>query len=251
MARWLGVVIFSGLIGLLVFVPIPYGSVEPWSIALFQCVVFGLSFLWCIHAIITGVWLTRTPRLFMPLMVVVAFALVQSLSWSHTTVAGVKIFNTVSADPFETWIFALRLAALIMAALLAVRFTDSAVRLTILVNTIIGIAVLSAVFGIVRLTMPPRDGFLLESLRWGNGFAQFINRNHFSFLVEPAIGLLSAMILLLRNKGHRKLIYVSALILLWAALIMSRSRGGLLAASAEITTAAAIFAYGRWSRAKR
>jgi O-antigen ligase len=239
------------LIGLLIFVPIPYGSVEPWSIAVFECWAFSLALLWCVHAIVSGGWFEGDLRLFLPLIAVVAFATIQSFTWSQTKLAGVNVFNALSADPFETWAFALRLSALTIAALLAVRFTDSTLRLNILVYTIIVVAMLSAGFGIVRIAIQHRDGFLLESLHWGGGFAQFINRNHFAFLAEPAIGLLSAMILFRRNIGHRKLIYVSALILLWAALIMSRSRGGLLAGAAQITTAALWFSYLKWTSTQR
>ena len=45
MARLLSVLIFCGLIVLIIFVPIPYGSVEPWSIATFECSVFALALL--------------------------------------------------------------------------------------------------------------------------------------------------------------------------------------------------------------
>ena len=91
-------------------------------------------------------------------------------------------------------------------------------------NALIVVALLSSVFGIARLTMQHSEGFILESLHRESGFAQFINKNHFAFLIEPAAGLLIAMILLRQNAGHRKLIYLSGLILLWAALVMSRSR---------------------------
>src|SRR5204863_4240373 len=149
---------------------------------------------------------------------------------------------------FESWIFALRLLALTLAGVVAVRFTRNSLRLTILVSAIIFIAIASAVFGIVRLTMQHTDGFVLSSLLMGGGFAQFINKNHFSFIIEPAMGLLAAMTLLRSDSGSRKLFYVSAIILLWAALVMSRSRGGVLAVTAEMIIVAVIFIYSRKSR---
>ena len=176
----------------------------------------------------------------------ITFAVLQSLTWSTSNVAGIKVFNAMSADPFESWIFALRLSALVLAAMLTVRFTETATRLSILVNAIIIVAVLSAVFGVVRLTMQHGDGFVMTSLRMGGGFAQFINKNHFAFLMEPAIGLLAAMILPRRDAGAHRLIYASALTLIWAALVMSRSRGGLLAVSMQMVVAALFFIY--WKR---
>ena len=242
-ARVLSSIIFVGLIVVLLATPIPYGSVEPWSQSVFQCSVFVLGFLWCLHGIATGTWFAGDSRLFWPLVATVAFAVLQSLSWSHTNAAGIRVANAISADPFETWIFAIRLAALVLAGVLATRFAVTPLRLRVLVNTVILIALLSAAFGIVRLTMQHGDGFLLASLPSGGGFAQFINKNHFAFLIEPAIGLLAALVLFQRDAGHRKLLYVSAIILLWAALIMSRSRGGLLAVAVQMIAVALLFTF--------
>jgi len=240
-ARVLSAIVFYGLIVLVLITPVPYGSVEPWSQAAFQCAVFALGFLWCIQAMLTGAWLAGDMRLFLPLVAASAFAILQSLSWSQLNLAGVKVGNALSADPFESWIFALRLCALALAGMLAVRFTHNYLRLTILVNAVIIAGLSSAIFGIVRLTMQHRDGFVLAWLSAGGGFAQFINKNHFAFVAEPAIGLLAAIILLSRDAGHRKLLYLSTLILLWAALVMSRSRGGLLAGSVEMIVAGLFF----------
>jgi O-antigen ligase len=240
-ARWLSAIVFYGLIVLLLAIPIPYGSVEPWSQAAFQCAVFALGFLGSIHILLTRQWLPGDLRVFLPLIATAVFAALQSFSWSQSDIAGVKVLNALSADPFESWIFALRLSALALAGILAVRFTNSHLRLRVLAHAIIFVGVASAIFGIMRRTMQHRDGFLLSSLVTGGGFAQFINKNHFAYAVEPALGLLAAMILLQKGAGHRKLLYVSALILLWAALVMSRSRGGLLAASVEMIAAALFF----------
>jgi O-antigen ligase len=244
-ARALDAIIFYSLIALLILAPLPYGSVESWAQAAVECTVFGLALLWCIHAMLTGSWSTGDLRLFFPLIALAAFAVLQSLSWSNSSIAGIKVVNAISADPFESCIFALRLLTLVVTAALAVGFTRNSSRLRILVGAIIFDAILSSVFGIARSTLQHGDGFLLASLRGGGGFAQFINKNHFAFLVEPAVGLLLAMTLLERHAGHRRLFYISALILLWAALVMSQTRGGLIAVSFQMILAAVFFLYSR------
>ncbi|HEY0350353.1 MAG TPA: O-antigen ligase family protein [Pyrinomonadaceae bacterium] len=246
--RLLDATIFYGLTGVLVFAPLPYGSVEPWWQALFECAVFALGLLWSVHATLNRSWALPDLRLFFPLIALAVLATLQSLSWSQGNIAGVRVVQALSADPFESWIFAIRVLALTAAGVMAVRFTHDSLRLTILVSAIIFIAIASAAFGIVRLTMQHTDGFVLSSLRMGGGFAQFINKNHFAFIIEPAMGLLAAMTLLRTDSGSRKLFYVSAIILLWAALVMSRSRGGVLAVTAEMIAAALIFIYSRKSR---
>lgn len=241
----LAMLIFCGLIALLMLTPIPYGAIEPWAQAAFACAVFALAFLWCVHAAFSGTWFSGELRLFLPLLATIAFAMVQSLAWSRTQIAGVSVANSVSADPFESWIFGLRLLALTLAGLLTVRFTTDSRRLAVLAHSIIFVGLASGIFGIVRLTTQHADGFVLASLRTAAGFAQFINKNHFAFLVEPAIGLLVALILSRSGAGQRKLLYISALILLWAALVLSRSRGGLVAASLQMIVGALFFVYSR------
>jgi len=233
--------IFSGLIVVIAFTAIPYGTVEPWSHAVFAAAIFSLALLWVIHGSLSGSWGQGNLKLFYPLMALVALAILQSLSWSSIDVAGLKVQNAISADPFESWVFALRLSALTLAGVLAVRFTNTRTRLSTLVHAVVLAAVISAIFGILRQAMQREYGFLLPALPWGGGFAQFINRNHFAFLVEAAMGLLMGIALLRKDRHQGLLLYLSAMLLLWVALVMSRSRGGLLAVTVEVICAVPLF----------
>jgi hypothetical protein len=94
----------------------------------------------------------------------------------------------------------------------------------------------------------PQELLLRPFPRGGRSFAQFINRNHFAFLVEAAMGLLMGIAFLRQGRHERLLVYLSAILLLWVALVLSRSRGGLLAVTVEVVCAASLFIY---SRAKR
>src|SRR4051812_28485638 len=250
--RPLDALIFYSLLLLIFLTAIPYGTVEPWSIATFECVVFLLGVLWILHGAIAGSWITGKLRIFYPLLALIVIAIIQSLSWSQADMSGIRVSNSISADAAESWSFALRLGALALAGMLAVRFTSSLFRLTFLIHTIAIVALLSAIFGVVRQTVQHDQGFILSYLAWGGGFAQFINKNHFSFLIEAAVGLLLGITLLRRDRRERLPVYVSAIILLWAALVLSRSRGGLLALTVETVFAAALFIYfGKHQRRER
>jgi len=242
-AKLFGATIFFALLGVIFLTAIPYGSVEPWSQAIFECLVFALGLLWVIHGFIAGSWRAGNLQLFFPLIALIVVAILQSLSWSQTEVAGVKVVNTISADPFGSWLFALRASALTLAGILAVRFARTSLRLKVLVHALIVLAVISSVFGIARQAMQHDQGFILPALRYGGGFAQFINKNHFAFLVEPAMGLLLGITILREHHRQHVLVYFSAMILLWVALVMSKSRGGLLAVTVQILFAALVFIY--------
>jgi O-antigen ligase len=238
MARVLDTVIFRGLIVVILLTSVPYGSVESWSQAVFQCLVFTLGLLWVLHGFLIKSWKVGSLRLFLPLIALAVFATLQSLSWSQSEVAGSRVVNAISADPFESWVFTLRLSALVLAGLLARRFTYSAARLTVLVHAIIGVALLSSVFGLVRLAVHGDQGLLLPFLRYGRGFAQFLNKNHFSFLAEAAIGLTIGVAAFGRGRRERLLFYGAVVLLLWVAVVLSKSRGGLLAVTVQIVCAA-------------
>ncbi len=224
---------------------VPYGTVDPWSKALFECAVFFLALLWIIHGFIDGSWRIGNTRLIAPMVVLVGFAVVQSLAWWQVDWAGEKVWFALSSDPFETRVFALRMAALVVVTVLAVRFTSTETRLGILVYAIIAVALASALFGIARQTMQHGQGFVLSRLALEGGYAQFINRNHFAFLMEVALGLLIGAAIMRRRRHEHLLLYLSAAVLMSAAVVLSRSRGGLLAITVQVIFAGLLFVNSR------
>jgi O-antigen ligase len=237
--------IFGGLLLLILLTAIPYGTVEPWSEALFECAVCLLTLLWIVHGLFAGPWSFGNTRLFYPLIALVAFALVQSIAWWQTTAAGEKVWYAISADPFESRRFVLKVAALILAGMLLTRYTTSKKRLSALVHLMIAIAMASAMFGIVRQSVQHSDGFFLPALRVGAGYAQFINRNHFSFLMEMAMGLVAGLMVVRSRKRERLPLYAAALLALWTALVLANSRGGLLAMIVQLICAVILFPIAR------
>lgn len=233
---------------LIALTAIPYGTVHPWAHATFECFVLVLTLLWIVHGLLSGSWRIGNMRLILPLVALVLFALVQSLVWWQVDAAGVRVGYSLSADPFESWIFVLRTSTLVLAALLLIRFTSSRKRLAILVHTIIGIVVLSAAFGIIRQSIQHTPGFGLPLLKPTLGFGQFINKNHFPYLMEMAMGLVAGVALMRGRRQERILIYLAALLVMWAGLVLSLSRGGLMAMFAQIIFAVLLFINSRKAR---
>ena len=237
--------VFYGLMALIVLTAIPYGTVHPWSQAAFECAVLALTLLWIVHGLLSGSWRIGNVRLFLPFIALVLVALVQSLVWSQVDTAGVKVGYSLSADPFESWVFVLRTSTLVLAGLLLIRFTSSRKRLSILVHTIIGIAVISAVYGVARQSIQHTTGFGLPMLKPNLGFGQFFNKNHLPYLLEMAIGLVAGVALMRGRRQERILIYLAALLVMWAGLVLSLSRGGLMAMSAQIVFGLLLFINSR------
>jgi len=229
--------IFVTLLVVLVIAAIPYGTVEPWWKAAFVCAVFVI----CILAIVDRLEIDGAPIL-LPMLALSALAFVQTLSLGSQEIAGIKVWNAISADPFQTRFFALQMLALTAWLALLYRYASSESRVRVLVYTILAIAVVSAIFGILRQATQHQTGFVLPLLRQGQGYAQFVNKNHFAYLMEMAFGLGIGLAI---GKRERLLMYFALLLPIWMALVLSNSRGGILAMLVQIVSAALLLS-SRW-----
>ncbi|HET6851756.1 MAG TPA: O-antigen ligase family protein, partial [Pyrinomonadaceae bacterium] len=161
-----------------------------------------------------------------------ALAFVQTLSFSSDK------WNAISADPFQTRFFALQMLALTIFLALLYRYANSERRIRILVFTILAVAMTSAVFGILRQTTQHETGFILPLLKPTRGYGQFVNKNHFAYLMEMAFGLGLGIILAGGVKRDRVMFYVALLLPIWMGLVLANSRGGVLAMLAQVLVAA-------------
>ena len=244
-ANVLGQIVFVSLLCLIVLTAIPYGTSQAWWKALFVCVVFILAILWLIESFISGSWLKDDWPLALPLAALALFAFFQTLPIVNGSgkLAGISFapWNAISADPYQTRFFVLELLALTLAGLFLMRYVSSERRMRIMINVVIGLAVASALFGILRQTMQHSIGFGLPLLLPDSGYGQFINYNHFAYLMEMALGLILGLILGGGVRREQALIYFAALLPIWIGLVLCGSRGGLVAMLAQIVIAALLF----------
>lgn len=250
----LGRAIFYSALALLALAAIPYGTVETWSIALFEIIVFAFGALWVVEGALSrggngGGGLRRDDALlFAPLALVSFYAYLQSVLPTGTTPMNLRV--VISADPYETRLFALQLFAVTTFGALLMRYTTNRKRLAALVLTALAVAVVSAMFGILRQSAQRmgEQGFLLPYLAGGAGYAQFIGRNSFAFLMEMSLGL--GLGLLLGVPRQRLLLVAAALAPVWTALVLCNSRGGIVSMLAEVIFAPLLYLLCRPKRRK-
>jgi O-antigen ligase len=242
-AGWLDFGLFYALLLVMVLVAIPYGAAEPWWQAAFQCLVFVLASIAVIER-----WL-RPPltkqgsirsslgqgsgKMILPLLALIVFALVQIIPW-RGTIAGVNAQWTMSWDPLSTKTFIVQVCALILFGWMLVRYTLSERRLLFLVDTIVAIGFVSATFGLLRQATQQQIGFVLPQLKPGFGYAQFINSNHFAYLMEMALGLSLGMVVTGSLVRRRLILFLLASLLMWVAVVRVNSRGGLVSMLAQV-----------------
>jgi len=233
-ARFLGLLIFFSLLVTIALTAIPYGTVQPWWIAVFECVIFVIAILGVIEASFGKSWSRKDLSLFAPLLLLTLFTVIQSLPL-FSGIGPLGLGASLSADPYGTRLFAIRLFALIVASLLLLRYTSSKTRLRNLIYVIIGVGIASAFFGIMRKSFQQGPGFFLPGLTIvDRSFGQFVNRNHFAFLMELCLGLTFGLIAGEIGRYRRVLVLLSVSALLWVALTYSNSRGGILASLCQL-----------------
>lgn len=215
-------IIFALLVCIVIIAPLPYGTVETWWKSVFVCTVLVVCILSLVEIAITNSLQKNPSPVLLPLVALTALAYVQSLT-------------RISADSFQTRFFALQLLALTAFLALLYRYAATEQRLRLLAYAVIAVALVSAIFGTLRLTTQHETGFLLPLLKPNQGFAQFINKNHFAYLMEMAIGLVIGMSFATRQKQN--LIYLAFLSPLWVALVLANSRGVVVAMLVQVVIA--------------
>lgn len=233
-------VVFGSLIGIIALSALPYGSVEQWWRSAIECSIFLLTAVWLASDARAGVLKAPAINVALPILALAVLAFIQSISTGSYEIAGVKgTSSALSAAPYESRLVAITFLAYASLFLLLARYTTTLARFRILILTVIGVAVFSALFGLARQTMQGESGgFLLSYLERNSGYAQFINRNHFAFLMEMGIGMILGIILIERRQKSKLISFLAALIIIWAATVFSGSRGGVIASVAQLAFAA-------------
>jgi O-antigen ligase len=244
--------VFYSLLAVIVLVAVPYGTVEPWWRSLFQCLVFVLA-----ACSIVGKLLVRDSiadrysfsdyQLLWPVLALIAFAFLQTIPLTSVA-GGINQRATLSADPFQTRQFIVQLFALLILSWLLLIHTSTRRRLSQLVELVVALATVIAIFGLCRQATQRGPGFLLPHLRAGYGYAQFINSNHFAFLMEMGLGLALGMVVCRGVKGKRLVIYLVAAAPMWVAVVLSNSRGGILSILCQVLFLALLSGFGREER---
>lgn len=219
---------FYGLLAIIALFSIPYGAVGTWHKSLLILFVTVCAGFRVIDNILHRSFRVVELRLLTPLFGILGLAFIQAVQWPGAV-------STISVDPYETGSFILIFASLIVAAEILFFYTTSIRRLKGLVLLAIAVGVSGAVFGLSREFYFDAQPYLLSDYLFPEqGFAQFINRNHFALLIEMAFGLLLGI--LIKGKLSEKfkfLCWILAGIMGYSA-IAANSRGGLVSLAALI-----------------
>ena len=247
----LGKAIFGLLLFILALAAIPYGTWEPWWKAAVVCLISVVAALAVVEWLLSGARSLSGIKLIAPLLTLAVYAYLQTVQFRSGVVSpslGLRAWSPISADPYTTRFVAIQLLAMALALALFYRYVNSEKRIWTLVHVILAIAVISALFGLLRQALPKEVGSVLPLTKPDQGYGQFLNKNHFAFMMEMAFGLGLGVVLTGGVRRERLLLYVATLLPIWAALVLSNSRGGVLAMLSQILIGGLVLSSGNLGR---
>jgi O-antigen ligase len=206
------------------------GSIEPWWDAIFESSILILAA--CSIVANNGRDWWQMPAIVMPIIGLIVFGCFQILPlWRPPN--QLFAYETISADPFETKRFLVKLLVLAITLAMLWRYTVNRERLMILITVVAVIGALSALCAILRLA-PAGATSDLQSRLQEESYGQFANRNHFALLMEMCIGPTVSLVYLATTKISR-ILGTAALLLMGIALLSANSRGGFFSFAAQCT----------------
>jgi O-antigen ligase len=205
--------IFTLLIGLLVLTPLPYGTVETWSIALWQFFILVLALFWGLAMVRDEALVVPRTPLFWPLLIWLGWTAWQAM--------------TISADTFATRYAALKLLTYIIFFVLFATYVVGDTRRRTAAKVIIAVCTFIALVGIAQKYA---GNWLWQRAMFG----PFVNRNHFAGFLAMGAGLAGGMLFERSAKNETLVLYAAAIIVMVAGIGLSASRGGILAVAAAL-----------------
>ncbi|HEV2763284.1 MAG TPA: O-antigen ligase family protein [Pyrinomonadaceae bacterium] len=216
-----------------------FGTVHSWSLALFAGGAAFLLLCWTLDA-----WRTRSLRLSrnllqLPLAGLFLLGLVQLLPLGSADAGaaaalGVPPARTLSLDPYATRFVLIQLGSLAVYFAAALAFVDSPRRFRLVVRTLVVFGAALAAFGMIMSFVSPNFVMGVRETKQAVGFGPFINRHHFAAFMEMSLALPLGLLFAGAVERERRPLYGFAAAVMAIALILTNSRGGMLALVAEV-----------------
>ena len=233
---WANKLLFFLLCATIVWTTLAYGTVHQPLIALFYLTMAVVVILWAIDAHTSGVLRFNKSLIQIPLIATVLYAFFQVIPFgSLAETAGVSgIPRTISQDPFWTKVFALHFLAMLIFLAAFLAFIDSTKRLKKVVWLVTIFGFLFAFFAILQAVLSPNKIYGIYETPFANPFGSFVNRHNFAAYMEMTIAVPLGLMFAGAVPRDRRLLFITAIGLMGVALLLSGSRGGLIALLAEI-----------------
>jgi O-antigen ligase len=227
-AEQAGEVLLYGVFGVLLFGPLAFGAVEPWSIFLMEATSATLFLLWIGKQVLEGEIKVKSNPLFLPMgvfgLLIIAQLVFRGSAYPHDTASLVLLYFSYAMLCFLAGQTLLRGA---QARSLALVFSVYGAALA-------AFALLYGVSSNGKLywLRQPHDG--------GWIYGPYVNHNHYAGLMEMLVPIPLVLSLTRLASGRARAVAAAAAALMVATIFLSGSRGGMLAIVAELVILAVL-----------
>ena len=229
-------VVFYGAFGLLLFGPLAFGAVEPWSIFVLEAGAALLLVRWAIRQAASGELSVSANPLFAP-MLVFAFCI------------GLQLVTGRTAYRYETFSSALLYCAYGILCFLVVQVLRRTAQIQALVATFSVYGFLLASFALVQGLSSTTRLYWLRTPRFGGWiYGPYVNHNHYAGLMEMLVPIPLVFSLTRGARGSRKTMAGIAAALMAGTIFLSGSRGGMVAFLVQAAVLALIVLWGQKTR---
>jgi len=230
-SSWFDRVIFVDLLATVMLSVLAFGTVEPWSLAIFEINALVVAVLLALKFVFDPDAGWRRLRLALPPLALTVWGAIQC---------------TRSLDPYATKEATIKLFTLtiyFVASLVTLR-DPRRPKATLLLLT--GFGFLVSVYAIANLlTYNGRIYWIRPVSDYIAPFGPFGNYNHFCGFIELILPLPFAYLLLAKTSFEQRLIWLFSVVMMAVALILTLSRGGILTLGVEVLVLLSAVTFGR------
>ncbi len=234
--------IYFSICATIVWTTLIYGTVHQPIITIFYIVVALIGVFWALDGIRSG-YIRFDPSLIqLPFGLAIVWGIVQIIPFgSANPVAGLNgIPNTISYDPFSTKVVVMHFVALLVFLSVSLTYIDNRKRLHRVVQLITVFGFAYSFYAILQLVLSPTKIYGLYSSEYAAPFGSFVSRHNFAAYIEMALAVPLGLLFSSSIRNDNRLLYLTSMVLMCIALLLSGSRGGLVGAVAGVSLLAII-----------
>ncbi len=230
-------VVLYGVLALLLFGPLAFGAVEPWSIFILEAGAALLLVLWIIRQVASGELSVSGNPLFAPML---AFAFL----------VGLQLVTGRTAYRYETLSAALLYCAYGVLCFLVIQVLRRTAQVQALAATFSGYGFLLASFALLQGLSSTTRLYWIRTPRFGGWiYGPYVNHNHYAGLMEMLVPVPLVFSLTRGARGSRKIMAGIAAAVMASTIFLSGSRGGMVAFLVQVGVLAVVVFWGQKSRA--
>ena len=224
--------LFAMLLVMPCVLALAYGANDSASLVLIALLTAVFSLVWFVRAIRRRFFELRFSLLYLPLVGLMLLSIVQLLPLSEPAVdpslISVQPSAALSFDSYSTRIFLFRFFALSLFFAGALTFTDTIRRRRILITAL---TIFGGVIGfgsIIQRLASPEAIYGVSRPANAIPFGPYVNQHHFAALMVLLSGPVISE-LFVRRRLETRLLYLIAAVLMAVPVLLTGSRGGILA----------------------